>query len=109
MSRPIYIPKIETIYRVCIEWDVRSDALGDPDVCDIYQRIDKLRRPKCVEFTDHGAGPCWNAYIIITGSRRASVEKFARKVLRLMARYRKLTIYAGIVGTHHPADDMDTP
>jgi hypothetical protein len=95
MIKPVYFPKVETKYRVWIEWDIKSDKKGDPDVCDATRELRKLKCPKSVEWNDRGGGPCWNAYMIITGSRKDSVEKFARKALRLMARYKKLKIYHG--------------
>jgi len=95
VSKPVYFPKVEKLYRVWIEWDIKADERGDPDVSDVTDRIAKLKHPKCVHWTDSGGGPCWDAYLIITGSRRESVEKFAHKVLRLMARYKNLEIRSG--------------
>lgn len=94
MRRPVYLPKVETIYRVWIEWDVKDDETGDPAVWDVTERLNKLKCPKSVTWTD-SAGACWNAQIVITGTRRDSVEKFAYKVLRLIASYKKHKIYAG--------------
>jgi hypothetical protein len=89
------LPKVETVYRVWIEWDISAELHGDPYVCDVMRRIEKLKCPKSVDWTDN-AGACWTAQIVITGRLRRTVEKFAEKVLRLMARYKNLEILSGI-------------
>lgn len=94
MKRPVYIAKVETLHRAWIEWDIDDEERNDKDVCDVTARIKKLKCPKTVDWTDN-AGACWTAQIVITGSRRASVEKFANKVLRLIASYKKHSIHAG--------------
>ena len=94
MTRPVYSPKVEALYRVWVEWDIKGNERGDKDVCDVTKALKKLKHPKNVCWTDD-AGACWTAQIVITGYRRDSVEKFAHKVLRLFARYKNLTIYSG--------------
>lgn len=78
--------KVETLYRVWIEWDHREK------VCEITARIEKLKCPKSVHSTDSGGGPCWDAYRIIQGPNRKAVEKYAAKVMRLLRRYKGIRI-----------------
>jgi hypothetical protein len=93
--KPVYIPEVEQIYRVWIEWDIRSEHHGDPDRSTVSEAVERLKCPKTVDISDAGGGPCWNYFYIISGPRRDSVEKFARKVLRCMSRYKSIKIYSG--------------
>ena len=92
--------QIETIYRVRIDWDVNSKAerasydrmfreceIGDlappayPDSCgDIVRSIDEVCRRFDVEYTMTGAGPFWNAYLIITSTSYEATKNTASMI-----------------------------
>jgi len=84
------IPKVDTTYECYIEWENPDSDVG---VCN---RIGKLKCPKCVYVDDRSGGPCWNAYVMVRGSRKDSVTKHAAKVLRLLRRYKAVKIVQDI-------------
>lgn len=84
------LPRVYATYECYIEWDNPGSDV------DISYRIGKLKHPKCIYVDDHGAGPCWNAYVIVKGTRKDSVSKHAAKVLRLLRRYKAVKIVQGI-------------
>jgi len=87
-------PLIETNYKVYIQWD------HDTKVNEITGILRKLKAPLHTSVLNNDAFDYYRGStspsVTINGTRKSLVKAYAEKVLRILNRYKDITIHSGI-------------
>lgn len=99
MKRPAQLPyEVEPQYVARIDYDVKDDYSGRKHAMTKRQRIAFYAKSLTAEHDNTfietgGSGPCWNAYIIITGKDGNAVEEIAHKTYLYIKRFKGAKFY----------------
>lgn len=85
--------KANRVYKVRIDYDYDSD-----DWCEsndqLVEKLDKWAEQNNVAYDSNSGGPCWNAYFILEGQSKESVELVANMMVNFILKQKGGKIYS---------------
>lgn len=84
--------KASRVYKVRIDYDYDSDDWLESND-ELTDRLHKWADKNAVEYDSNSGGPCWNAYFILEGQSKESVELVANMMVNFILKQEGGKIY----------------